>query len=94
MLFSYYIYYRVGRSAQAASVVRSLLDSVKARTGIDGRLLAGRDDPATWMEIYEGVADAAAFESALAACVAASGFDAVLEPGGRRHTECFTEPCA
>ena len=38
--------------------------------GVTGRVLVRRDDPRTWMEIYEHVADARLFERELAAGVA------------------------
>ena len=91
---SYYIYYRVAQPEQAKTRVRNIQAALKSQTGIDGRLLEKRDDPATWMEIYEGVSDADAFEQCLAAAVLESGFTAVLATGSARHLECFEDSCA
>jgi hypothetical protein len=92
--FSYYVYYRVARRAAADALVRGLFAEVKRRTGVAGRLLNRRDDPATLMEIYAGVEDAAAFEQTLAAAVQAADFGAVMESGAVRKMECFVERCA
>jgi hypothetical protein len=91
---SYYVYYRLGDASRAPAVARDLLAAVKHKTGVAGRLLRKRDDPATWMEIYEGVQDAPAFERSLAECVEATRFISVLQSGSARHIECFEEPCA
>jgi hypothetical protein len=90
---SYYVYYRVGDASQASALAHELLSAIKQQTGIAGRLLRKRDDPATWMEIYEGVQDAPAFERSLAECVEAIRFTGVLQSGSARHIECFEEPC-
>jgi Domain of unknown function (DUF4936) len=92
--FSYYIYYRVAQPTQAQALVRRVQAELKDKTGIDGRLLKKRDDPATWMEIYEGVVDAGGFEQCLGATLQASDFASALETGGARHMECFEDPCA
>ncbi len=94
MPLSYYVYYRVGDASQATALANKLLAAMKRKTGIAGRLLRKRDDPATWMEIYEGVQDATAFERSLAECVEATQFTSVLQTGSARHLECFEEPCA
>jgi hypothetical protein len=94
LLLSYYIYYRVAQPARARALVRDIQAALQSRTGIVGRLLMKREDPSTWMEIYEGVADASAFEQCLAAEVRAVDFAAVLECGNRRHMECFEARCA
>lgn len=92
--FAYYVYYRVSQPARARLCVQQIQTAVKERTGIDGRVLAKRDDPATWMEIYEGVKEADAFERCLAASAHGSDFASVLAAGSERHVECFEEPCA
>ena len=94
MPLSYYIYYRVAHPVQARALVRQVQSAVKNATGIDGRLLTKHDDPATWMEIYEGVGDGAGFEQSLEAILQAAGFTTVLVPDSARHMECFEEPCA
>src|SRR5262245_18314781 len=64
---NYYVYYKVPaeRTAALRALVAQLFDEVKRQTGIKGRWLRRRDDPATYMEIYEGVKDAKAFEALL-----------------------------
>ena len=89
----YYIYYRVAaqRADEAAHAVRGLLQQVEARSGVVGRRLCRRDDPLMWMEIYENVADAAAFERVLSRAVEASGLATCLDAGART-TERFVTP--
>ena len=48
-----------------------------------------RDNPETWMEIYEDVGDFDAFEARLAAAAQAHGLTALLKEGERRHVERF-----
>jgi hypothetical protein len=91
---SYYIYYRVAQPREARQLVKHIQAAVKDKTGVDGRLLSKRGDSSTWMEIYERVGDAGAFEQCLAAVLQATDFGAVLVAGGVRHTECFEDPCA
>ena len=64
---NFYVYYRVDdRSVEAVSLsVQSLFNKIKAQTQIQGRWLRRRDDPSTYMEVYEGVADGKAFEALL-----------------------------
>jgi len=89
---NYYIYYRVAPSDAARA--RALVDAVQSAlgqvTGIQGRLLHRDDDPSTWMEIYEVVADPQRFEAELERLLAQHGFDACLAGDSRRHTERFT----
>ena len=89
----YYIYYRIaaGRESEAHAAVGAMQAQIHARTGIAGQLLARRDDPSTWMEIYGPVADEPRFASTLADAVASSGFNTVLAPGSQRVTEVFSE---
>lgn len=63
--------------------------ALDARTGVAGRLLAKRDEPLLWMEIYEEVEDGPRFEAALDAAVAEHRVEELLQPGSRRRTECF-----
>ncbi len=66
-MLNYYVYYRVVIAETAR--VRAVLEAVQAAlgedTGVRGRLLRCSDDPSTWMEIYEGVADPPRFKAAL-----------------------------
>lgn len=94
MAFSFYAYYRVARPVAADALVGSLFTAVKRRTGVAGRLLTRRDDPATWMEIYAGVEDPSVFEQCLAEALQTLDFGSVLESGGTRKLECFEDRCA
>jgi len=86
---SVYVYYRVtATGAPAREAVAALFAAVAAATGVGGRLLARCDDAATWMEVYEPVADAGAFVPRLAALARAHGVG-TLAVDGERHTECF-----
>ena len=94
MALCYYVYYRVTEPQQARIVVRSMQAQLHVRSGVRGRLLTKRDEPGLWMEVYEGVNDALAFEAELDRLIGAMKLEVFLEPGSRRHTECFEEPCA
>jgi len=84
-----YVYYRIAADTAAArDAVAALFTAVTDATGVAGRLLARRDDAATWMEIYEPVDDAAAFVRRLARLARAHRV-AELAVDGKRHTECF-----
>lgn len=86
---SYYVYYRTEAPAPAdlRAAAEALFGELRAATGVQGRLLRRRDDPSTWMEIYENVADGPAFESALDAALAKTGFSRLQL---QRKTEIFT----
>ena len=64
---NYYVYYKV--EAERLPFVRSrvgeLLNEIEKQTGIQGRWMHRRDDPLTYMEVYEGVKDEKAFEALL-----------------------------
>ena len=91
MKFNYYVYYRVPglNSERARSAVGALQSELASATGIGGQLLRRRDDESTWMEIYEGVADAARFEAKLAELAQRHGLAALLAPGSSRKQEIF-----
>jgi Domain of unknown function (DUF4936) len=64
---NYYVYYRVD-AVQLAALRLSVLDlfkDIERETGICGRWMHRRDDPLTYMEIYEGVKDESSFEAVL-----------------------------
>lgn len=46
--------------------MRELFATIENQCGVRGQWLHRRDDPATYMEVYEGVGDTAAFEALLA----------------------------
>ena len=91
MLLNYYIYYRVAPSdaVRVRAVVDAVQSALRQDTGIHGRLLRRDDDPSTWMEVYEAVADPPGFEAALGRLLAQHGFDGCVAPDAR-HTERFT----
>ena len=65
---NYYVYYRVdaARLDAVGLSIKNLFKTIEKETGIRGRWMRRRDDPATYMEVYEGVADDHAFETLLA----------------------------
>lgn len=80
---NYYVYYRID-PAGAGSLrpeIEKLFDKVQKQSGVRGRWMHRRDDPSTYMEVYEGVKDEPAFEALLARESAKLGLE--------RKTECF-----
>lgn len=65
---SYYVYYKVdaSRLGELRRAVDELFGAVERACGVRGRWMRRRDDPATYMEVYEGVTDEMAFEGVLA----------------------------
>ena len=64
---NYYVYYKIApeRLADLRSRVSQLFETVEKQTGVRGRWMRRRDDPTTYMEVYEGVKDERAFEALL-----------------------------
>ena len=64
---NYYVYYRVDAAGIDAlrSSIEQLFKNIERETGIRGRWMRRRDDPATCMEVYEGVEDGKAFDALL-----------------------------
>ena len=62
---NYYVYYKFdpARVAEMRSLVESLFSEIEKQCGVRGRWMRRRDDPSTYMEVYEDVRDAAAFEA-------------------------------
>jgi len=62
---NYYVYYKLDaeRLALARPLVNELFEQIKRQCGVTGRWMRRRDDPSTYMEVYEGVKDEAAFEA-------------------------------
>ena len=91
MPVSYYIYYRVRPEdmQHARAAVTTIQLSLRAETGIQGRLLRRGDDECTWMEIYEAVADTGRFEAILGGLVEEYGLGTCLQADSRRHIERF-----
>jgi hypothetical protein len=64
---NYYVYYKVPPEQLAAitTAVQLLFQTAKQNFSVHGRWMRRRDDPATFMEIYEGVQDERGFEALL-----------------------------
>ena len=64
---NYYVYYRVdpARLAELRAAVEKLFLVIEREIGVRGRWMHRRDDPATCMEVYEGVRDGEKFEALL-----------------------------
>jgi hypothetical protein len=43
--------------------VQRLFAAIERQCGVRGRWMRRRDDPSTYMEVYEGIQDATAFEA-------------------------------
>jgi len=80
---SYYVYYRVDASRLPAlrQEVERLFETIEGATGVRGRWLRRRDEPATYMEVYENVSDERTFEALLEREAAGLGL--------QRHVERF-----
>ena len=92
-MWHYYIYYRVDphQEAKATEAAQSLLRIVAAKLQVTGVRRRKCGEPNLWMEIYEGIADRALFESALQEAEQQSGILQILNAGERRHWECFED---
>ena len=88
---NYYVYYRVDPSRAGAlrAVVEELFRAIERKSGVRGRWMHRRDDPATRMEVYEGVRDAEAFDALLEAECARLGLARFLAAGAVRRREIF-----
>lgn len=91
MSFSFYVYYEVNarNEEKVRTAAHVLQQTIAAATGIHGRLLCRRAKTETWMEVYEGVPDAATFQSVLDLETKRLCFGELLAPESRRMTELF-----
>jgi hypothetical protein len=80
---NYYVYYKVDpkRLPEVRAGVKRLFSALERECGVRGRWMHRRDDPVTYMEVYEGVKDTTAFEGVLARESAGLGL--------QRRTELF-----
>jgi len=64
---NYYVYYKVEPELLALlrSGVAEMFAQIEKQTGVRGRWMHRRDDPLTYMEVYEDVKDEKAFEALL-----------------------------
>jgi Domain of unknown function (DUF4936) len=78
---NYYVYYKVApqQLAEVRTRVQDLFRRAKLDFDVTGRWMRRRDDPATYMEVYEGVPDEAAFEALLEREGAKFGFARKVE---------------
>ena len=63
----YYVYYKISpdQIPKLRAAVQILFKTMEKQCGVRGRWMHRRDDPSTYMEVYEGVKDTAAFEALL-----------------------------
>lgn len=89
MACNFYIYYKVdpAKQGEVEPLIYTLLSRVACRTGVHGRLLKKLDGSATWMEVYEGIADSNGFERVLQELCERYDIDIFID----RHTERFEE---
>lgn len=80
---SYYVYYRVSADHVPAlrMQVERVFRAIEGATGVRGRWMRRLDEPTTYMEVYENVADEAGFEALLEREAARLGLE--------RHVERF-----
>ena len=66
-MIHYYVYYKISPQdvTRMRHAVDALFASLEQACGVRGRWMRRRDDPSTYMEVYENVQDPAAFEAAL-----------------------------
>jgi Domain of unknown function (DUF4936) len=78
---NYYVYYRVdaARAVTLRTEIEKLLEKIQKQSGVRGRWLHRRDDPSTYMEVYEGVADDMAFDALLEREAAGMGLERRVE---------------
>lgn len=64
---NYYVYYRIApdQAPLLKPKVMALFSAIETQFGIRGRWMRRRDDPGTYMEVYEDVKDEAGFEALL-----------------------------
>jgi len=88
---SFYVYYQVepARLGELRSAVHAMFAALERECGVRGRWLRRRDDPTTYMEVYEAVSDAARFQRLLAQASERHGVNGCLAPGSVRHAEIF-----
>lgn len=80
---SYYVYYRVDAARLPAlrKEIERVFAAIEQTCGVRGRWMRRRDEATTYMEVYDDVADEAAFEALLVRETAALGLE--------RHVERF-----
>lgn len=91
MRIDYYIYYRVqpGQDGDLIAALSAMQAALAQSTGVNGHFRRRVDDPLTWMEVYEGVADSHLFEVELGLQALHHGLHEFLATGTPRHLERF-----
>jgi hypothetical protein len=85
----YFVWYAIAGDPQPTrAAIDAMMADIARRTGVNGRLLVRRDQPSTWMEIYENVADAVGFEREIAIVALRHELSRFII-GGTRHVEAF-----
>lgn len=93
MVYTYCVWYRVTHDGpDTETVLRRMMARLACRTGIFGQLMKKRDDPGLWMEVYQGIADADAFEQHLVET--ADEYDVDMFVADKRRVECFLSQAA
>ena len=91
---SIYVYYKVDpeRLRDLRGIVDQLFSVVQRELGVQGRWQRRRDDPTTYMEVYQNVQDAPRLEALLARECERLRIDRCLAPGSARRVEPFVAP--
>ena len=78
---NYYVYYRIDAARLDALrfSIQELFKVIEREIGVRGRWMHRRDEPLTYMEVYEGVKDEAAFETVLEREAAKLGLERKVE---------------
>ncbi len=83
-----YIYYRVlADDAETELLIHSMQSRLACASGVAGYLLKRSDDPLTWMEVYENIGNATAFERQMEQMLDAT--DIMMFIDGKRTIERF-----
>lgn len=78
---NYYVYYKLdpARAEASRETVLAIFGAIERALGVRGRWMRRRDDPSTYMEVYEGVRDPQSFEALLEAEGARLGVERKVE---------------
>jgi len=72
---NYYVYYKIESAREAAvkTAVGNLFGIIQKQFGVAGRWMRRRDDPTTYMEVYEGVQEDEKTQAAFEALIEREG---------------------
>jgi hypothetical protein len=78
---NYYVYYKLSPTTVADMQVKvnAFFALVEQQFGVRGRWMRRRDDPSTFMEVYEGIRDERAFDALLERVAATSSVPRKVE---------------